>query len=77
MNDCCVEIASEKFCAAIVETIGCGLCEQRGGTPTLGEKATLRLLQPVCWWIGIAESVRWWYKVVFIQPRKITRNLSK
>ena len=40
----------------------------------LGEKVTLGLLQRFCWWIGVAESVKWWIRrCCACQTRKSTR----
>lgn len=41
----------------------------------LGEKVTLGLLQRYYWWVGMAESVKWWIRRCYTcQARKSTRN---
>ena len=41
----------------------------------MGEKVTLGLLQRLYWWIGMAESVRWWIRRCYTcQARKSTRQ---
>ena len=41
----------------------------------LGEKVTLGLLQRFYWWIGMAESVKWWIRRCYTcQARKSTRQ---
>ena len=41
----------------------------------MGERVTLNLLQRYCWWIGIADSVRWWIRRCYTcQSRKSERS---
>ena len=41
----------------------------------LGEKVTLNLLQRYYWWIGMADSVRWWIRRCYTcQARKSARS---
>ena len=43
----------------------------------LGEKVTLNILQRVYWWIGMAESVRWWIRrCYYCQFRKVPRHIK-
>lgn len=41
----------------------------------LGEKVTLTLLERYYWWVGMAESVKWWIRRCYIcQARKNARH---
>ena len=44
----------------------------------LGEEVTLHMLQIYYWWIGMADSVKWWIRRCYTcQARKTARNTSR
>ena len=49
-------------------------CTHKEAVP-LGEKVTFRMLQRYYWWIGMADSVKWWIRRCY--PCQVTKAVRK